>query len=143
MVLSSVLQRGVECGRIPANPVRPIRKPTGKREHVVRPLAPMTVEQMRRYLRDRDRERDAVLLCVLAYAGLRPSEAVARRFGDIGERTLLVERSLDPDGSLKRLGQRAGCAASTCWDRQNALRDHNMVNRAPDWREQSNATLNR
>jgi integrase len=41
-------------------------------------------------------------LCVLAYAGVRPSEALALRFGDVGERTLLVERSLGPDGSLKR-----------------------------------------
>jgi integrase len=98
MVLSSVLQRGGEWGRIPANPVRLIRKPTAKREHVVRPLAPMTVETMRRYLLD----RDAVLLCVLADSGVRPSEALALRFGDIGERTLLVERSLGPDGSLKR-----------------------------------------
>jgi integrase len=102
MVLSSVLQRGVEWGRIPANPVRLIRKPTAKRQHVVRPLAPMTVERMRRYLLDRKRDRDAVLLCVLAYAGVRPSEALALRFGDVGERTLLVERSLGPDGSLKR-----------------------------------------
>ena len=102
MVLSSVLQRGVEWGRIPANPVRLIRKPTAKRERVVRPLAPMTVETMRRDLIDRKRERDAVLLCVLAYAGVRPSEALALRFGDVGERTLLVERSLGPDGSLKR-----------------------------------------
>ena len=45
---------------------------------------------------------DSVLLCVLAYAGLRPSEALPLRFGDVGERTLLVERSLGPDGALKR-----------------------------------------
>jgi integrase len=102
MVLSSVLQRGVEWGRIPANPVRLIRKPTAKRERAVRPLAPMAVETMRRYLLDQTRERDAVLLCVLAYAGLRPSDALALRFGDVGERTLLVERSLGPDGAPKR-----------------------------------------
>jgi integrase len=118
MVLSSVLQRGVEWGRIPANPVRLIRKPTAKRERVVRPLAPVTVEAMRRWLIDRKRERDAVLLCVLAYAGVRPSEALALTFGDVGERTLLVERSLGPDGSLRRtktrpdpFGPAVGCAA--------------------------------
>jgi integrase len=102
MVLSSVLQRGVEWGRIPVNPVRLIRKPTAKRERVVRPLAPATVEAMRRWLLDRNRERDAVLLCVLAYAGVRPSEALALTFGDVCERTLLVERSLGPDGSIRR-----------------------------------------
>src|SRR5437868_12703651 len=57
---------------------------------------------MRRWLIVRKRECDAVLLCVLAYAGLRPSEALALTFGDVGERTLLVERSLGPDGLLKR-----------------------------------------
>jgi integrase len=102
MVLSSVLQRGVEWGRIPANPVRLIRKPTAKRERVVRPLSPATVERMRWWLLDRDRQRDAVLLCVLAYSGVRPSEALALTWRDVGERTLLVERSLGADGSVKR-----------------------------------------
>ncbi len=68
----------------------------------MRPLAPVTIETMRRWLLERDRQRDAVLPCVLAYSGMRPSEALALRWGDIGERTLLVERSLGPDGSLKR-----------------------------------------
>jgi integrase len=43
-----------------------------------------------------------VLVCVLAYAGLRPSEALALTFGDVRERTLLVERSLDAKGNTKR-----------------------------------------
>jgi integrase len=30
---------------------------------------------------------------VLAYAGLRPGEALALRWGDVGERTILVERA--------------------------------------------------
>jgi integrase len=102
MVLSSVLQRAVEWGRIPANPVRLIRKPTAKRARVVRPLAPATVERMRRWLLDRERQRDATLLCVLAYAGVRPSEALALTWGDVRERTLLIERSLDADGSARR-----------------------------------------
>ena len=102
MVLGGVLQRAVEWERIPSNPVRLIRKPTSKRERVVRPLAPATVEAMRRWLLDHGRERDAVLVCVLAYAGLRPSEALALTWNDLRERTLLVERALG--------GRRGGAA---------------------------------
>jgi integrase len=98
MLVGGVLQRAVEWGRIPSNPVRLIRKPTAKRERAVRPLAPATVEAMRRSLLDRQRELDAVLV----YAGLRPSEALALQWGDVRERTLLVERALNPDGSAKR-----------------------------------------
>jgi integrase len=43
-----------------------------------------------------------VLLCVLAYPGVRPGEALALTWGDVGERTLLVERSLGADGSVNR-----------------------------------------
>jgi hypothetical protein len=76
----------------------------------------MTVERMRRYLLDRKRERDAVLLCALAYLGVHPSEALALRFGDVGQRTLLVERSLGRDGSLKRT--KTGQIRSVrCWRR--------------------------
>jgi integrase len=39
-------------------------------------------------------ERDDVLMSVLAYAGLRPGEALALKWGNIGGRTILVERSL-------------------------------------------------
>ena len=34
--------------------------------------------------------RDATLISVLAYAGLRPQEALALRWRDVGERTLMV-----------------------------------------------------
>ena len=39
-------------------------------------------------------ERDATLVSVLAYAGLRPGEALALTWEHVGERTILVERSL-------------------------------------------------
>jgi hypothetical protein len=40
------------------------------------------------------RRLDATLIAVLAYAGLRPGEAIGLRWHDIGERTILVERSV-------------------------------------------------
>jgi integrase len=55
----------------------------------VRPLAPETVERLRQAMPP----RDAVLVSVLAYAGLRPGEALALTWGHVRERTILVEQS--------------------------------------------------
>jgi len=92
-LLQGILQRAVVWGRIRANPVSPIRKPVQTRRHAVRPIPPATVEQIRRKLIAQRRIRDATLVSVMAYAGLRPGEALALRWGDIGERTILVERA--------------------------------------------------
>jgi integrase len=45
-------------------------------------------------LRGASAARDATLISVLAYAGLRPQEALALRWGDVRERTILVERAV-------------------------------------------------
>jgi integrase len=50
----------------------------------------MTVEALRAVASD----RDAALISVLAYSGLRPQEALALRWSDIRERTILVERAV-------------------------------------------------
>jgi integrase len=44
--------------------------------------------------------RDATLISVLAYAGLRPGEALGLRWGDVREHTILVERAV----SMGRVG---------------------------------------
>jgi integrase len=99
-LLHGVLQRGVEWGRIPFNPAAAVRKPKAVRKRSVRPLAPATVEQIRCHLLERDRFRDATLVSVLAYAGLRPGEALALPWGCVRERTLLVESAV----SLGQIG---------------------------------------
>jgi integrase len=93
-LLQGMLQRAVVWGRIPSNPVAPIKKPAQKRARSVKPIPPSTVETIRRSLLSRRRLRDATLVSVLAYAGLRPGEALALRWGDVGERTILVERAV-------------------------------------------------
>jgi integrase len=93
-LLQGMLQRAVVWGRIPSNPVAPIRKPRQRRGRAVKPLGPVTVESIRRSFVMRGRLRDATLVSVLAYAGLRPGEALALRWGDIGERTILVDRAV-------------------------------------------------
>jgi integrase len=48
---------------------------------------------MRAQLFGEERLRDATLVSVLAYAGVRPEEARALRWSDVGERTLRIERA--------------------------------------------------
>ena len=89
-LLGNILQRALEAERITTNPVRLVRRARAPRRKEIQPLAPAVVERMRAA----STQRDATLLSVLAYAGLRPSEALALRWGDVRERTLLVQRAL-------------------------------------------------
>ncbi len=90
-ILQAVCREGVAWGRLTLNPVKPVKKRAQQRKRSVRPLAPEAVERLRWHL---PTQRDAVLVSVLAYAGLRPGEALALAWGDLGERTILVERAL-------------------------------------------------
>jgi integrase len=101
--LSSVLRHAAEAEAIPANPLALVRAPRAEHREQVRPLAPMTVEHVRSGL---DVER-AAIVSVLAYAGLRPGELRALRWGDVRERTILVQRGADPDGKAKATKTRA------------------------------------
>ena len=69
-LLGGVLQRALEAGRIPTNPQRLVRKAAPAPTEEVRPLAPVTVEAICSVLRP----RDAMVVHLLAYAGLRPQE---------------------------------------------------------------------
>jgi integrase len=89
-LLGAILQRAMESGRLVRNPVRFVRKVSRPRRREVRPLAPATVEALRAV----SRPRDAALISVLAYSGLRPQEALALQWSDVRERTILVERAV-------------------------------------------------
>jgi len=103
-LLGSILQRAVEGGRLARNPVRLVRKIARPRRREVRPLPPSIVEAMRAAANP----RDATLFSVLAYAGLRPQEALALQWGDVRERTLLIQRavSLGEEKDTKTRGHR-------------------------------------
>lgn len=101
--LSSVLRHAAEAEAIPANPLALVRAPRAEHREQVRSLAPATVELVRLGL---DVER-AAIVSVLAYAGLRPGELRALRWGDVRERTILVQRGADPDGKAKATKTRA------------------------------------
>ena len=87
--LQSVMGLAVLHGRVATNSVKAVRKPR-QRSRRVRPLAPITVETIRTKLG----LRDATLVSVLAYAGLRPGEALGLQWQNVRDRTLLVDRSV-------------------------------------------------
>lgn len=118
-LLQGVLQRAVEWRRIPQNPVRLVRKPQVRRLREVRPLPPVTVEQLRfaASATTVHGDRDSTLICVLPYAGLRPQEALALTWGDVRDRTLLIEKASDGQGgvSTRRRASRARFGSSGRW----------------------------
>ncbi|MHB8695416.1 MAG: tyrosine-type recombinase/integrase [Solirubrobacteraceae bacterium] len=89
-LLGSILQRAFEGGQIQTNPARAVRKAPRPRRAEVRPLPPVSIERMRAA----STARDATLISVLAYAGLRPGEALALQWRDVREQTIRVERAV-------------------------------------------------
>jgi integrase len=89
VVLQGAMKKAVLWGRITSNPVAAVTKPPQRRRQVRSALSPRQVEAIRRQLDI----RDATLVSVMAYAGLRPGEALALKWSDIRERTILVERA--------------------------------------------------
>ena len=88
-ILQSVMGLAVLHGKVATNSVKAVKKPR-QRSRRVRPLAPITVETIRINLG----LRDATLVSVLAYAGLRPGEAFGLQWQNVRERTILVDRSV-------------------------------------------------
>ena len=102
MVISAVLSACVQWKKIAVNPIAQVPKPPAARQRNPRPFPPAVVElicdEIRcRATKDRDGHRpvgDALLVSLMSYAGLRPGEALALRFDDIGERTISVDKAV-------------------------------------------------
>lgn len=102
VVLSAVLSACVQWGKIASNPVRQMPKPPGTPQRHPHPFPPVVVERIRlRMIRRRSRDAtglrpfgDACLVSLLAYAGLRPGEAIALTWGDVGTRTLAIDKAV-------------------------------------------------
>jgi integrase len=91
-LLRGVLQRAMEWERLARNPARLVPLPPPPETPEVSPLPPDEVEAMRFFLLGQGRESDALMISLLAYAGLRPEEASALSWRHVRERTLLVEQ---------------------------------------------------
>jgi integrase len=126
--LSSVLRHAAESEAIPGNPLSIVRAPRAEHRDAVEPLSPATIEAIRQAMLhplprevaasrvgERSRRRyelpapgtpatwrqDALIVSLLAYAGLRPGELRALRLSDVREGTIVVQRAANPDGSVK------------------------------------------
>jgi len=100
-LLRGVLQRAVEWKRIPDNPARLVKLPAAASKPEVRPLPPERVEAMRAHFIARNQLEHAALVSLLAYAGLRPQEALALSWAHVRDRTLLIEQRL-AGGMIRR-----------------------------------------
>jgi integrase len=90
----SMFARAVEWDRTRVNVVKLIAKPRVRRARAIKPLRPVDVEALRQHmlLNHKHGLRDATLVSVLAYAGLRPEEALALEYQHVRGRTILVEQ---------------------------------------------------
>jgi integrase len=93
-LLQSMFSRAVEWDRARTNVVKLVSKPRVPRARAVKPLLPADVEAIRRHMLAHRRHalRDATLVSVLAYAGLRPEEALALEWRHLRESTILIEQ---------------------------------------------------
>src|SRR3954449_7750837 len=83
MVLSGICRHALIRGRIDRNPVQPVRIVQPRRTRAIRPIAPATVEALRACMRERNDYVSAMLVVLLAYAGLRPGEATELLWRDV------------------------------------------------------------
>lgn len=87
-ILSSALGSARRARRVPSNPCAGIRKmPVDVKRP--RAMTPLEVEKIRAHMPD---PRDAALVSVLAYGGLRPEEALPLRWCDVGN-VIVVSRT--------------------------------------------------
>ena len=108
--LKQVLTDAVRWGDLGSNPVASVKRPSAPSEPVV-PPTPVEVERIRSTLLSSGRLKEATIISMLAYAGLRPHELWALTPGDIGKRTITVRttrkvgsrpRSVDKLGPLSQ-----------------------------------------
>jgi len=87
MVLQAIFTYAHAEDRVPDNPIK-VTKPRQAVEREVPPVPPVTVERLRARLAT----RDALMVAVLAYAGLRPQELLALRWDDVVDGALRIRR---------------------------------------------------
>lgn len=99
LAMSSVFKTAVRLKKVSENPVPAVPKPRASRQRLPRPFPPLVVERIRFQLRGRSaradhkvlRLADACLVVLMAYAGLRPEEALALVWGNIETQIIVLE----------------------------------------------------
>jgi integrase len=94
VLLQAMFTLAVEWGEINTNPVSLVCKPRQGRQRAIEVLDPKVVEMVRSWLLARGEVFDATLVNVLAYAGVRPGEALTLERRHIRKDTMLVEQAV-------------------------------------------------
>ncbi len=102
VVISSVLSAAVEDKEIETNPLWRMRKPPATPQRYPHPFPPVVVERIRLRMMRRDSKdasgirplRDACLVTLMSYAGLRPGEALALTWADVASHTIVVDKAV-------------------------------------------------
>lgn len=92
-LLSTICRAAVARELMQANPCDPIAAPKRQKKSVI-PLNPFEVEMIRDHMLSRDHLPAATLVSVMAYAGLRPSEAFALTWEDFANDHLRVTKKV-------------------------------------------------
>ena len=99
-LLQAILTIAIEWGEASTNPARLVRKPKQGRQRAIEVLEPRVVEELRAAMRAQGDAMSATLTTLLAYSGLRPSEALGLQRRHVREDTILVEQAVSR-GRLK------------------------------------------
>lgn len=94
-LLNSALARAVEWQRLDSNPAQFVRKPPQSREREIVLFSPAMIETMRGYMTEMLRHRDAMMILLLGYAGLRPGEARALTWRHSTDKITVEQRITD------------------------------------------------
>ena len=87
-VLQSIMRKAIIDEHVEYNPVSSVRKPKQRRKREPLKIPPETVEQIRANLD----LRDATLVSLLAYSGVRPeSEGVTLTWDKIGDKSIRID----------------------------------------------------
>jgi hypothetical protein len=101
-MLQSVLSHAVVEGHLEHNPARAVRKPRQRRERKIDPVSPEIVERIRADLLGRHDRASALVVCLIAYGGLRTlseiRELERRDVGDQGHAGKRTQDASDADG---------------------------------------------
>jgi integrase len=95
VVLQKMLGKAAEEGELRSNPAQLVEKPKQERDREPVVVPPLEVERLRRNILEENRykrgARDATLVSLLAYAGLRPwSEGAELVWAKLRQRTIVV-----------------------------------------------------
>jgi integrase len=100
VVLQAMFAQAVRWGWVASNPVKSVRKPSGRRQRAVVCLAPKQVEAIRAQFLAREELYAATIVSLVAYQGLRvPEEVLGLAARHVRHNTLLVEQR-NIDGTL-------------------------------------------